>query len=108
MDLTDTEVKLSWAGASCAPRGTFLQSNQYQKIPVCRAALEPEAADLKAELKKNLSNFIVGDSLIAVDNLVLSQFSGCLEDSWESGLQTFTSGLEEKKRRKNMFQKKNY
>lgn len=52
-----------------------------------------------------ISAVIVGDVLIAVDNFVLSQFSGCLEDFWESGVQSFSSGLEEKKV-KNMFQKK--
>lgn len=52
-----------------------------------------------------VSAVTVGDVLIAVGNLVLSQFSGYLEDFWESGLQTFSSGLG-KKKMKNMFQKK--
>lgn len=73
MDLPETEVELSWAGVSCAPRGMFLRPLNVN-VPMCRAVLGPEAAELKAGLKERLSSFMVGDVLIAVDNLVLSNF----------------------------------
>lgn len=50
---------------------------------------------------------MVVDVLIAVDNLVPSQFSGCVEDFLESGLRSSSAGLEKKKKMEKYVSEKN-